>query len=314
MSPLYRVYGQLLASDFPFKTQLLPGSGSPDLTFSLVFSAPDYQEWQHVEPAVNNQNLLFLHCCQAYHVFHFVDLADFYIFPDKIICHLLDRDYDYQVEVILLGLVFSYWLERRGIRALHAAAVNLDGEGVAFLSTNAGGKSSLAMTLTAMGHPLLTDDILPIEQIGNRFIGYPSFPQMRMWPEVALHFVGSYEELELAHPAYDKRRVPVGRLGDFSTEAVPLSHIVLPQRRETKERQITLQAVPPAQAMMDLMAYSFAANYVEAAGLHAERFHFFGALVQSVPVYKLIYPSGLHLLPDVCQQIVDVLHSGGKLV
>jgi hypothetical protein len=306
MSALYRLYGQTLATDFNFKTPLLPGSGTPDLTFCCVDAPPEYQDWRRVEPVVDLPGSISLHCCGDYDVFHFVDLAEFYIFPDKIICCLLDANYDYQVEVILLGFALSYWLEKRGIPALHAAAVNISGEGVVFLSTNAGGKSSLAATLTQMGHSLLTDDILAIQQVGSRFIGHPGFPQARMWPEVATHFVGSYEHLELAHPAYEKRRVPVELLGEFCTEAVPLARVYLPQRQEDGAADVQVEAIPAAQAIMSLMGYSFAAGYAEAAGLQAQRFRFFGALVQAVPVYKLTYPSGYHLLPDVCRRIIDL--------
>lgn len=306
MSAVYRVFGQLLASDFAFRTQLLPGSGKPDLTFSLVFSAPHYRNWEQSEPVIRSSGIVSLYCSTGYDVFHFDDLADFYIFSDQIMCHLINRKYDYQVEVILLGLVFCYWLEKHGIRALHAAAVNVNGKAMVFLSNNAGGKTSLAATLTQMGYPLLTDDILPIRQTGDGFVGYPSFPQMRMWPEVAQHFLGEYEGLELAHPAYNKRRVPVSSLGDFCSEAIPLDRIFLPERGEMPEERIRLEEFAPMQAIMHLTAHSFAGKYADAAGRQAERFKSFGALVRAVPVYKMIYPSGLEALPDICQQIVKL--------
>jgi hypothetical protein len=127
-----------------------------------------------------------------------------------------------------------------------------------------------------------------------------------MWPEVAQHFLGSYEDLELAHPAYNKRRVPISRLEDFCSTALPLACVYLPERRETSESRLWLEPAPLVQAILNFTAYSFAANYVDAVGLGAARFKFFATLAQAVPVYKLIYPSGLHLLRHVCGQIIDL--------
>ena len=292
MTTIYRVYGQSLASDFTFKTRLLPGSGNPDLTFSLVSSAPDYLTWREIEPVIHNE-YIHLYCGEAFDLFRFIDLADFDIFSEKIVCHLLDPEYNYQVEVLLLGLIFSYWLEKRGILALQASAVSLNGQAVAFLSTNAGGKSSLAATLVQMGYPLLSDDILPIQKNKGLFIAHPSFPQMRMWPEVAQHFLGSYEDLEFAHPAYKKRRVPAGQLGNFCNKAIRLGCVYLPERQESDDNRLRIEPVPYVQAIMNFTAYSFAAQYADAAGMQAERFQFSAKLAQAIPVYRLIYPTGL---------------------
>ena len=307
MTAIYRVYGQVLASDFPFTTALQPGSGAPDLTFSRVFIAPDYPAWRDGTPALNIRNTLFIYCCETFDLFRIIDLADFYILSDAIVCHLHDAQYDYQVETFFLGVIFSYWLEKRGIRALHAAAVNLNGQAVAFLSTNSGGKSSLAATLVQMGYPLLSDDILGIQKDGDRFIAHPSFPQLRMWPDAAQHFVGSYEDLELAHPAYDKRRVPVHRLGGFCDKGVPLARVYLPERHENMDsHDIQIERIPPVLAVMDFSAYAFAESYLAATDLQAERFRFSAALTQAVPIYKLIYPSGFPRLRHVCQRILDL--------
>ena len=105
------------------------------------------------------------------------------------------------MEIRLLGPVFSFWLELQGIPVLHASAVLVEGQAVAFLSSNYGGKTSLAATLMQAGHPLLTDDFLPVERGDGLYLGRPGYPTMRMWPEEAEHFLGSYEDLGLVHPA-----------------------------------------------------------------------------------------------------------------
>ncbi len=57
--------------------------------------------------------------------------------------------------------------------------------------TEPSGKSSLAASFMQNGHPLLTGDILPLEQnTDGAFFARPGYPIMRMWPEEALRFLG----------------------------------------------------------------------------------------------------------------------------
>ncbi len=147
-----------------------------------------------------------------------------------------------------LGDVLSYWLERQGIRALHAAAVVANGRAAAFLSSNYGGKSSLAAAMMQVGCPLLTDDILPVEETGGIFIGRPGYPTMRMWPDEAAYFLGSYEHLPLVHPELSKRRVFVGPdgFGSFCETSQALSCIYLPERRDDLDPTCTISSIRPA--------------------------------------------------------------------
>lgn len=303
MVSFYKIYGCVLASEFQFKTQLPIGNAPADLTFVLAQSPLPYSDWQSLDPQVQLSGVN-LYCCKTYDVLNVVDVVNFYIFDNKIIAHLLDPQYDYQIEVLFMGLVFSYWLEKHDICAFHASAVNVDGNAIAFLSTNAGGKSSLAATLTQLGHTFITDDILPVRYTNEQYIASPSFPQMRMWPQIAEHFVGDYEHLPLAHPAYDKRRVPVDLLGKFYTESVPLQAIYLPERVEDETVRISIEQVSQGQAMMDLLANSFAIHILEYDAMRSKRFRRLSHLVRVIPIYKLSYPSGMKLLSSVCESIL----------
>ncbi|MBI3799732.1 MAG: hypothetical protein HY268_22515 [Deltaproteobacteria bacterium] len=149
---------------------------------------------------------------------------------------------------------------------LHASAVMTSAGAVAFVALSQGGKSALAAALMVAGHSLLSDDMLPVAADGGRFLAYPGYPQMRMWPEQAQHFVGDYQALELVHPNFTKRRVPIGPAGwgTFCTFPQPLSALYLLDRRSPAEYGITIKiaAVSLAQALFTLVGHSFAAPLI----------------------------------------------------
>jgi hypothetical protein len=316
--PVYRLYGLNLASDFPFANRLAGGTGEPDLVFRLV-KAPPITGWEGDAPAFASspeldgveESLIYVYRQDGYDVLRFTDVADYYLWPKGIVCHLLDPAYEHLVEIRLLGGTFSLWLELRGIPALHASAVVVGGRAAVFLATNSGGKSSLAASLMQAGYPLLTDDVLPLERRGETFLGRPGYPQMRMWPHQAQRFLGHYEDLDIVHPAYSKRRVTVGEngLGTFCDDPRPLACFYLPERRDPAEWGTGIEITPISrgEALMVLVGQSFVPNTVQALGLQPQRLSLFAPLVSRVPMRRLIYPDGFDYLPRVRSAILDDL-------
>jgi hypothetical protein len=231
----------------------------------------------------------------------FPGVADFYLLPGRIDCHLLAPEHEHLVEIRLLGPVFSYWLERRGLPTLHASAVDAGGRVVAFLSSHGGGKTGLAAAMMRAGCPLLTDDVLPLEERERIFLGRPGYPQMRMWPDEADWFLGGSEDLALVHPAFSKRRVPVGPdgFGAFQGSTLPLACLYIPERRT--DGPVEIRDVPPREAFLELVRHSFSPHLVQAAGLQERRADLFARLVGQIPVRRLLYPSGFERLPEVVE-------------
>jgi hypothetical protein len=316
--PVYSLYGLNLASDFPFTNQLVAGIGDPDLTFRLV-DAPPATGWERDTPAFASlpeldgaeESPIYVYRRAGCDVLRFTGVADYYLGRDSIVCHLLDPAYAYLVEIHLLGIVLSLWLELRGIPTLHASAVVVEHRAAVFLATSRGGKSSLAASLMQAGHPLVTDDVLAVERRGDIYVTRPGYPQMRMWPEQAHHFLGHWEDLDIVHPAYSKRRVPVGEggLGDFRDEPAPLACLYVPERRDPAgwEARIEINPMSRIESLMTLVGQSFIPHTVEGLGLQPQRLRFFASLVARVPVRKIVYPEGYDLLPKVRHAILSDL-------
>jgi hypothetical protein len=324
MWPAFHLYGMILASDYRFASLLLPAErAAPDLTFTCVQSprpgaddllarlTPTYASVSRNE---HMESLGYLYRRSDHDILRMTGAFDFYLWANRIVCHLFDPQYAAGVESWLLGMVLAYWLERQGILTLHAAAVSVEGQALAFLGPNGGGKSSLAIALLQAGYQLLTDDILPLEPDGGRFLARPGYPELRLWPHQAAYFFPALQGRLPAHPVSGKVRVPLSSIGQiiFCRHAQPLARIYLPQRCDLAGKP-TVELVPlaPSEALIELVRHSFAPHVVAAAGFQAERFRLFSRLVQQVPVLWLRYSDGLGQLPRVREAIREDLERGG---
>jgi len=318
--PSYRIFGLTLTSDFAFSNPLLPAAAgaTPDVTFTCRDQAPMADTWRSVTPVYaspistdGGDSIMTAYRQDGCDILHFPRVADFYLWPDRIACHLLDPSGAPMVEIHLLGPALSVFLELRGIPALHASAVVFDRWAVAFLAGSRGGKSALAAALVSAGHPLLADDILPIELVSGRWVGRASYPSMRMWPDEAQHFLPKRADLARVHPLLDKRRVRVGPggFGTFCSEPAPLACIYVPERCDpiTGGETVQIEPLRAADALMALVCGSFAARAAEAFGLQRRRIPLLAGLLQQVPVRRLIYPGGFERLPRVREAILEDL-------
>ncbi len=301
------VYGIDLALDWhpsaPLSSRTADGNAA-ELTVHRVPSVPE--PLQTDEPIIRGGELDGLYRMPEGFLFSFASVVRFHVTREEIRYELRDAQYAYAVELWLLGTVLSFWLEWQQRPALHASASVVDGHAVGFMATNKGGKSSLAATLMQQGHPLLTDDILALTP-GTPTLAHPGFPQMRMWPEQAAHFVPDVDALETVHPYIEKKRVPLvdkGIDGVFCDEARPLAVLYIPDRRDEVD-EITIEPISQSEALLSIVRESFVARLIEAAGWQGQRLGLLSKVVKAVPVRHLIYPNGMEHLPNVAAAVED---------
>lgn len=362
MSNTYRTYavgGWLLASDFPFITPLLPASGTPHLTFTCTSDAPRAICWDNLTPLHRNPlyvpqgidelsiyrftessetvssnphaelNVLQVvpttAASEAFDVLRFGKLADFYIWPARIICHLRQsaaitrnhksshdsanqlREY---LENQFLTTVLAYWQEQRGLVVLHAAAVVHGSQAFALAAFSGGGKSSLTTALLQAGHALLADDNLTLQWDGERIMAAPSYPQVRLWAAQAATLLGSNASFHTAtFTPNNKTGFALAGLGRFCNEAKPLSALYLLERTENPSAIVQLIDIPPAQAVFALARHSYVANQLNIAGRTEERLAFFARMVSQIAVRRLAYASGVEHLPTVCAMLAQDANS-----
>jgi hypothetical protein len=311
MAQTYRLYGTTVKSTLSFEHHVPRARGAAELRVEEGPPAPASSAWPQMEvvhfvegDGVSVPHALYRHPEEDRHVVRFREAVDYTLSPDRITYHLHDDRFAHAVEIWLLGPILSLWHELRGRPALHGSAVAVGNGAVGFLATNKGGKSTLAAALMRAGCPLLTDDILVIDEADGEVVGRPSYPQMRMWPEQVRHFVGDGSDLPRVVPHLTKRRVPVGAggFGTFHATARTVTHLFLPEYRPDVDG---VQATPlsPQEAVTTLLRHAFLPNTVEDLGLAATRLPALTTLAKQAEVARLVYPEGADRLPQVAESI-----------
>lgn len=296
----FNLFGFRLAAAFPFASRLKTGYPPAELTLGVAMES--VLQDPTIPPTFTRSGTALFRA-DSLEVLRFAQAGDFRVQGDRIEAFLEGARPDL-AELRFLGPVMSYWLERRGLTTLHPSAVAVDGQAVAFLSRHGGGKSGLAAAMVRSGHSLLTDDLLALEETGDRWEVRPSYPEMRMWPDEAAWFAGSLEGLPLVQRDSEKRRVAIG---SFQQNPAPLSRIYVASRRPETAGEVEIHPLSRSEALIELVRHSFSPRLMEAAGLQPARLDRLARLVRSVPVHRLVYPSGFERLPLVVASIIKSL-------
>lgn len=313
-----------VASDHDFVNPVPPldrPADSAELVFRCVRQAPGDVDWSGAE-VVDEQgrqqdgsaDFVFARL-EDRDAVRIPGALDFYLSDTEIVCHLVDERHTYLIEIALLGLVLSLWLERRGTTTLHASVVTMDDAAVGFLGTSGGGKTSTLAGCLARGHALLADDLLALREDDGGFLGERGYPALRLWPEQADRFVGHHEDLPVLHPDFSKRRVVVGpgSFGRFASGPAPLRRLYLPERHEGST-PVELERVRSDEALMALLRHSFLPREVQRFGWQPRRLGVLARLAATVPVVRVRYPSGFDLLPEMLSQLeADVRSDAGPV-
>jgi hypothetical protein len=308
----YVIYGITLETAFDFEWPVVADTGflEADVRFDCVDEAPIDVAFASYPPvhmvAVEGDEDrpdITYHRLPELDVVRIRGAGDHYIWPDRIVCHLHDPEVAYLVEIQLLGLVLAVWLERRGIPALHASAVVLDGSAVAFLGVKGGGKTTAATGMVASGASLLADDLLAVTSHGADVYAHPGYPMLRLWPEQADHFVGEHSALPQVHPSYSKRRVVVGeRFGSFHARPAPLRCLYLPMR-DVAADEVSFEPLRDRDALLAMVQESFLRDAVHGLKLAAGRLPALAAVVERIAVRTVRYPSGFDRLPQLAEAV-----------
>jgi hypothetical protein len=83
---------------------------------------------------------------------------------------------------LLFAQVLPLAATLQGLELLHASAVELDGQTLAFVAASGVGKTSVAAHLVAEGASLLTDDVLAVERSSEGIVAHPGAPILAVAP------------------------------------------------------------------------------------------------------------------------------------
>jgi hypothetical protein len=204
--------------------------------------------------------------------------------------------------------VWPLVLSGRGDFVLHASAVVLpDGSAIALAGAAGVGKSSLAVALARRGSRLLSDDCLLVERTGGCFHAIPSYPGVRLWPDMVAELSADDDSIaELAH--YTSKKRVDGRGLVFSVDPAPLAAVYV-VRPASQGSTIRLAPIRGAAALMQLVPFTYLLDHEDPRQLERS-FVQLGALAANVPVRGLDMPHEAHRLGCVAEVVMTDASAG----
>lgn len=290
----YRAFGLRIRSDFELPELVPHDFDEADLKIAQVetgisFPAPD-------EPGE----------------FRFGDEECFMLYPQVGAFRLIKHD-RIEVELVpgvhpgliafpLLGPLFGLLLRARHCLVLHGSALEVNGEGIAFLGDKGAGKSTTASTFVRAGHRLLTDDVLAIAgaEQGQPTI-LPAFPQVKLSESA----IGALQMKEVRHRApvpivQEKQRMEL--VSGFSGLPVSPSRFFLLRRGP----DIGLQYLDPKVRLKALLRFSYVSRFGPRAMTRlsaAEHVRQCAALAENISIAILTVPDDLSRLDEIVELV-----------
>ncbi len=262
---------------------------------------PPFREWTFPDGAVWTT----FHRTDAGYLVRFPGLADFTIAPDAraVSCRPVPGVSEDTIEHLYLNQVRPLAMSRCGRIVIHASAVEIHGEAVAFVAESGRGKSTLAATFSSGGFRFLTDDGLVLEPAGGGFQVVPSHPSLRLWSDSAALLAGGPN---LASSGDDSKvRVYAGQQMAHCGQARPLRRAYF--LGDGGARSFTCERMSATEALVAWVSHSFLLDLDQQPDL-AHHFNHIAVLANLPVAYRLDYPRRFEDLPRVHAAIVS--HAG----
>jgi len=206
------------------------------------------------------------------------------------------------LRLFLLGPVMALLLHQRKMLVLHASAVVVHGEVIAFAGDKGEGKSTLAGAMTAAGYPLFCDDVLAIDlRDSDRIIAYPGFPQLKLMPDSAEQIGLSSGDLPRIHPDYEKRAARMN--GVCGPEPLPVNRIYILQTADEE----AIELLAPQNRLVELVRHSYLAPLLETTGESADHFRQVVLLANRIEIVAVKRTRDLSRLRETVGRVIEDL-------
>ena len=208
------------------------------------------------------------------------------------------------------GVAMGVLLHQRGLLTLHASAVSIQEEIVAFIGWKGAGKSTTAAALHAHGHPLVTDDVLAIAVPDGSpdrpapIEAFAGITTLKLWPDaVAASFGDDPEDLPEIHRDSVKRFRRAEPHG--SDGSLPLRCIYVLDYDPGDGADISIRTLPQSEAFVEVVRHSYAQRFLENKIVDPMHFKRCTQLVRQVPVRALKRKASLQRLDEIVRCIED---------
>jgi hypothetical protein len=206
--------------------------------------------------------------------------------------------------VYLRGPVMGFVLRRRGIMALHASAVTVEGRAVVLCGPSESGKSTTAAALALRGAPVLSDDITALSEGGADFQVEPGYPRICLWPDAVRDLLGQPDALPKLTPSWEKCFLPLdGNNAKFEVRRKPLGSVYLLGARAAEANAPRIEEVGAREALLNLVQNTYM-NWLLDRNQRAAEFDALSRLVTQVPMRRIVPHADPGRIGELCDLIL----------
>jgi hypothetical protein len=204
----------------------------------------------------------------------------------------------------LLGQVISFSLLAFGLEPLHGTAVVVEGGAVVFLGNCGYGKSTLGAAFLARGFPVLTDDLVVLQEGEEGWSVHRGIPRIKLFPAMARRVFRSQSTGTPMNDGTSKLVLPL-KGPQVAGETVPLRAFYVLSDPKPRERplHVRIGALSGGEAFLELLRAAFNLIVIDRERL-ATQFAIATRLAGSLPVRRLTYPRKLSALSGVCDAVL----------
>lgn len=234
----------------------------------------------------------------------FPDLADFEISEDggTVRSWPAPGVSDASLQHLYLNQVLPLALSKGGQLVFHASAVDLDGQGVAFIGRSGRGKSTLAASFATNGFPFLADDGLVIEGGVSEDRVLACHPSIRLWEDSQMALVGTGARTAPPLHFTTKERFLAGDEIRFCAQPRRLHRVYF--LGEGAQQVALFERMNRSDALIELVRHSFLLDIEdrERLAVHFDKL----SVIASRPIfYRLDYARRFEELAAVRQAILE---------
>lgn len=298
----YCLYGLCICSDLPLVAPAAPDNRLPDLTvrigesLSAHASSSSGEVWARADFG-NGFGVRLTRTSAGWSLFY-PQTGEFRLSADlrSATAHAL-AGRDAILPLLLAGSVPSWVLCLLGEPVLHASAVAVGDDALAFIGVSGMGKSTLAALLCSAGTRMVTDDVLRLARRGGDFFCHHGTGELRL-REGAASLAERFSTISPIRSA--DNRVTL-HLGANHASLPRLRAIVIPQPSRT-QTHLSVELLSAVEAGFHLNASARVYGWQRDEPLR-QQFELFTALAGQVPLFRARIPWGPPFAAELPQQL-----------
>ena len=209
-----------------------------------------------------------------------------------------------EITMYLMGSCMGAILLQRRIFPVHGSCLRAGNAGIILTGKSGAGKSTIAAGFLARGCQILADDVSAVRlDAGGRPVVSPSYPGQKLWEDAAGRMEGVREKTPLYRNQEGESKFAVRRDDCFCRESVPLAAVY--EIISCQVPDVTLTEIKGAEKVDVLLNNIYRKTIARRMGLAGWCCLNGMAIAQSLKVYRVVRPAGVHLEKQIVEIILD---------